>query len=298
MRVGQWMTKAPVTIGPKGNIVVARAIMRHRKIRRLPVVDGDHVVGIVTDRDVREAWASDANTLTAHELHYLLETISVRDVMTTPVVSVTPETLLQDAVMLMKDRKIGGLPVLRDDRLVGILTETDVLRAFSQVLQCGNTEGRPDRPARLSPPSGTVLVPVLGTAVSPKAVREACRVASRFGMRLKVLLLMKASLELDDIRIPGDSRSLDEIIAGLLTEYREIAATFGVPVDAEFRSGEPADVALEEIATGDYDTVVVGRRNPVHLVSSRLELEKTGFAARLLEASPVAVLVVSEAVQA
>lgn len=290
------MTRAPATIGPKDSIVVAREIMRYRGIRRLPVVDGDHVVGIVTDRDVREAWASDANTLTAHELHYLLETIPARDVMTTPVITVTPETPLEDAVALMKDKKIGGLPVLRDNHLVGILTETDVLQAFSRVLQYGNPEGRPDLPSRIPPPAGALLVPVLGTPLSTKVVREACRLASQRGMRAKVLLIMKGSLHLDEIRVPGDTRALDEIVAGLLTEYRELAATFTVPIDAEFRTGDPASVALDEIASGEYDVVVAGRRNPLHLVSSRLELEKNGFAARLLEESPVPVLVVSEAV--
>jgi len=290
------MTKDPATIGPKDSLVLARAMMRHRRIRRLPVVDGDHLIGIVTDRDVREAWASDASTLTAHELHYLLDTIPVRDVMTSPVITVTPETPLENAVALLREKKIGGLPVLRDGHLVGILTETDVLGAFTRVLQYGNTEGRPDLPSRIPPPSGALLVPLLGTPLSPKVVREACRVASQFGLRLKVLLMLKSSLDLDEIRIPGDSRAFDEIVAGLLTDYREIADTLGVPIDAEFRGGDPAAVALEEIASGQYDMVVAGRRNPLHLVSSRLELEKVGFAARLLEDSPVPVLVVSEAV--
>lgn len=298
MRVGQCMTKPPLTIGPKESIVRARTIMRERGIRRLPVVEGDHVVGIVTDRDLREASASDASTLSTHELTYLLDKIPVRDVMTTPAVTVTPDTPVEDAVTQMAERKIGGFPVLRDGRLVGILTETDVLRAFARVLRSGNTEGRPDLPTRIPPAAGALLVPVLGTGLSTKVVREACRLASQLGMRVRVLLIMKGSLHLDELRIPGDARAFDEIVAGLLTEYREIAAAAAVPIDAEYRSGDPAAVALEEIAAGDYDFVVSGRRDPLHLVSSRLELEKTGFAARLLEASPVPVLVVSEAVRA
>jgi nucleotide-binding universal stress UspA family protein len=97
--------------------------------------------------------------------------------------------------------------------------------------------------------------------------------------------------------MPGDSRAFDEIVGGLLAEYREIAEALSVPVETEFASGDPATVALDEIASGRYDFVVAGRRNPIHLVSSRLEVEKNGFAARLLEASPVPVLVVSEAAQ-
>lgn len=297
MRVGQWMTKDPLTVGPKESIVLARMIMRQRGIRRLPVVEGDRVVGMVTDRDLREAWASDANSLSAQELNYILERIPVRDVMSAPPITVTPETDLEAAVTLLRDKKIGGLPVVSDDRLVGILTDTDIFKAFAQVLHSGNVEGRPDLPPRPAPPAGKVLVPVLGSALSPKVVHEACLLAAQFGVRPRVLLIMDGSVHLEELRMPGDARAFDEIVAGLLAEYRNIAERLGVQIDVEFRSGRPSAVALEEIAAGQYDFVVAGRRNPIHLGLSRLELEKIGFAARLLEASPVPVLVVSEAVQ-
>ena len=174
MRVGQWMTKDPVTVGPKESILVARTILRQRGIRRLPVVEGDHLVGIVTDRDLREAWASDANTLSAQELHYLLEKIPVRDVMTSLVITVTPETSLEEAVSVLQVKKIGGLPVLREGRLVGILTETDVFRAFVQVLHYGNVEGRPDFPPRPAPAAGRVLVPRTGTSTLPRLPQGGC----------------------------------------------------------------------------------------------------------------------------
>ena len=297
MRVGQWMTKNPVTVSPKETIVLARAILRQRGIRRLPVTEGDRLVGIVTDRDLREAWASDANTLSTQELHYLLEKIPVRDVMSAPVITVTPETPLEIAVRTLQEKKIGGLPVLSSGQLVGILTETDVFRAFNQALHYGNVEGRSDLSPRPSPPAGKLLVPVLGTPLSRKVVRASARLAVQLGLSLKLLLVMKSSQHLEDIRVEGDTRGFDEIISGLLTEYRNIADTEGVRIEAEFQSGEPAAVALETIASGDYDFVTVGRRNPLHLGSSRLELEKNGFAARLLEDSPIPVLVVSEAVQ-
>jgi CBS domain-containing protein/nucleotide-binding universal stress UspA family protein len=297
MLVGQWMTKDPLTIGPKESIVTARAILRQRGIRRLPVVDGDRVVGIVTDRDLREAWASDATSLAAYELTYMLEHTPVRDIMTSPVVTVSPETPLEEAVALLQAKKIGGVPVLREDRLVGILTETDVFRAFGQVLRFGNVEGRPDLRARPAPPAGRVLVPILGATLSPKVVREACRLAAQLGLHPKIVLIMNRSLHLEEIRIPGDTRAFDEIVAGLLADYRGIAKSLGVEAETDFRSGDPATVALEEITSGHYDFVVAGRRTPLHLGSSRLELEKVGFTARLLETSPVPVLVVSEAVQ-
>jgi CBS domain-containing protein/nucleotide-binding universal stress UspA family protein len=297
MRVAQWMTRNPVTISPKESLVLARMIMRQRGVRRLPVVEGERLVGIVTDRDVREAWASDANTLAAQELQYVLEKIPVRDVMTAPVTTVAPETPLEEAVTLMREKKIGGLPVEEGDRLVGILSETDVFRAFAEVLHYGNVEARRDRPPQAIPPAGKLLVPVLGTPLSPKVVKEAARLSAQLGLSPKLLLVMPGTRHLDDIRTPGDTRAFDEIIAGLLAEYRGIAKSEGVEIEAEFVSGEPAAVVLDEINRGQYDFAVAGRKNPIHLGLSRLELEKNGFAARLLEASPVPVLVVSEAVQ-
>ena len=297
MRVGEWMTKDPLTIAPKESIVLARTIMRERGIRRLPVVDGERLVGIVTDRDLREAWASDASSLSAHELSYLLEKVPVRDVMTSPALAVRSATPLEEAVGLMREKRIGGLPVVDGDRLVGILTETDVFHAFMRALECGNVEGRPDVPPGTTPPARLILVPVIGAKLSRKAVRQASRLAAQFGARLKVLLIMNGSVHLDELRVSGDTRALDEIVAGLLADYRRIAEEQGVPVETEFRSGDPAAVTLEEIAEGDYDFVVIGRRTPLHLGSSRLELEKVGVAARLLESSPVPVLIVGEAVE-
>src|SRR3990172_1320230 len=220
MRVGQWMTKNPVTVSPKETIVLARAIIRQRGIRRLPVMDGDRLVGIVTDRDLREAWASDANTLSTQELHYLLERIPVRDVMSAPVVTVAPETPLENAITILQEKKIGGLPVLSDGQLVGILTETDVLRAFTQVLRYKNVEGRPDLSPRPFSPAGKLLVPVLGTPLSPKVARAPARLAAQLGLSLKLLLVVKSSQPLEETRLEGDTRGVDEIIAGMLAEYR------------------------------------------------------------------------------
>jgi nucleotide-binding universal stress UspA family protein len=141
------------------------------------------------------------------------------------------------------------------------------------------------------------LVPVLGTPLSRKAVHEACRLAVQFGVHPKVLLILSESVDMEDFRFPGDTRTLDQIIGGILSEYRNIAESLGVEIETEFRTGEPATVALEEITSNQYDFVVVGRRTPLHLGWSRLELEKVGFAARLLETSPIPVLVVSEAAQ-
>jgi acetoin utilization protein AcuB len=109
-------------------------LIRQRGIRHLPVVEGWRLVGIVTDRDVRQASPSAATSLEIHELHYLLEKITIRDIMTSEVVTATPEMPIEAAARLMLTHRIGCLPVLRGMALVGIITETDILSAFVEVM--------------------------------------------------------------------------------------------------------------------------------------------------------------------
>ncbi len=127
------MRKDPITIGPDASFYEARAIIRDKGIRHLPVVDKNHhLVGLVTDRDIREAAPSDATTLSVHELHYLLGKLKVSAFMTprNKLVTITPDTIIEKAVQLMHDRKIGCLPILDGEKLLGIFTETDVLDLF------------------------------------------------------------------------------------------------------------------------------------------------------------------------
>ena len=124
------MKKNPVTIGPEASFYEARAIIRDKGIRHLPVVDkSNELVGIVTDRDIRQAAPSDASTLSVHELHYLLGKLKVSAFMTPKdkLITITPEMIIEEAVQLMHDYKIGCLPILDGKKLVGIITETDVL---------------------------------------------------------------------------------------------------------------------------------------------------------------------------
>jgi acetoin utilization protein AcuB len=109
-------------------------LIRQRGIRHLPVVEGGRLVGIVTDRDIRQASPSSATSLEIHELHYLLEKLKVCDVMTTNVVTVAPGTPIDEAARLMLQHRIGSLPVLRGEDLVGIITETDMLQALVELM--------------------------------------------------------------------------------------------------------------------------------------------------------------------
>ncbi|NDJ61424.1 MAG: CBS domain-containing protein [Chloroflexi bacterium] len=127
--VREWMTSPVVSVTPSTPISSAHQMMKEYNIRRLPVVDEDRLVGIVTLGDVREASPSDANSLSIWELNYLWAQLTVDRVMTRRVVTVKPEALILDAAAMMYEHKIGGLPVVgNDDRLVGIVTESDVFK--------------------------------------------------------------------------------------------------------------------------------------------------------------------------
>ena len=120
----------PVTISPDTSFYEARNLIHEKGVRHLPVVDkNNRLVGIVTDRDIREAAPSDATLLSIQELNYLLEKLKVSSFMTPKekLVTITPDTLIEEAVQLMHDHKIGCLPVLEGGKLYGIFTETDAL---------------------------------------------------------------------------------------------------------------------------------------------------------------------------
>jgi acetoin utilization protein AcuB len=124
------INRNPVTIGPEASFYEARALIHDKGVRHLPVVDkNNQLLGIVTDRDIREAGPSDATLLSVQELHYLLGKLKVSSFMTTKekLITITPDTLIEEAVQLMHDHKIGCLPVLEGGKLYGIFTETDAL---------------------------------------------------------------------------------------------------------------------------------------------------------------------------
>lgn len=130
MRVNQWMSGSPVTVSPSTPVHEARQLMERRRIRHLPVVDGGRLVGIVTDRDVRLNLPSPATSLSIWEVNYLLAKLTVGEVMTKRVITVEPDRPVEEAARLMLEHRIGALPVTEGGRLVGIITETDLLRAW------------------------------------------------------------------------------------------------------------------------------------------------------------------------
>lgn len=120
----------PITINPDANFFEARNLIHEKGVRHLPVVDKDnHLLGIVTDRDIRQAAPSDATLLSVQELNYLLGKLKVSAFMTPQekLITITTDTLIEEAVRLMRNHKIGCLPVLEEGKLYGIFTETDAL---------------------------------------------------------------------------------------------------------------------------------------------------------------------------
>jgi acetoin utilization protein AcuB len=128
--------KNPVTISPDASFFEAQNLVHEKGIRHLPVVGKNNkLVGIVTDRDIREAAPSDATLLSVQELNYLLGKLKVSAFMTPKdkLITITPDALIEEAVQLMHDHKIGSLPVMEGEKLYGIFTETDVLDHFVDI---------------------------------------------------------------------------------------------------------------------------------------------------------------------
>ncbi|OGR01684.1 MAG: hypothetical protein A2505_09065 [Deltaproteobacteria bacterium RIFOXYD12_FULL_55_16] len=131
MLIKDWMAKDVLTVDENTSLMRATRILKEKCIRRLPVVSHGKLIGIVTDRDVKDASPSKTTSLDIHELYYLLSEMKVKDVMTSNPLTLREEETLEKAALIMLEDKISGLPVVDDlGNLVGLLSETDVLRGF------------------------------------------------------------------------------------------------------------------------------------------------------------------------
>lgn len=131
MLVRDLMTKDPLVVSLDTPVVDARRMMIDRRIRHLLVTDGERLAGIVTDRDIRLNMPSPATSLSVWEINYLVARMTVESVMTKAVITVSPDRDASDAARIMLDHKIGALPVVDAGTVVGIVTETDMVRAFA-----------------------------------------------------------------------------------------------------------------------------------------------------------------------
>ncbi len=130
MLVKKYMSNNVITISQSSSFIEAMEKMEQHQIRHLLVMNGDQLAGIVTLTDLYRVSPSPANALSNHELLYLLDKVQLKDFMTKKLEVIDPEKTVKDAAKLMLENKISCLPVISDGQLVGVLTETDVLRAM------------------------------------------------------------------------------------------------------------------------------------------------------------------------
>jgi acetoin utilization protein AcuB len=134
MLVGNRMTPNPITISPDLSIAEAMEQMRNDKVHRYPVVDKKgKLVGIVTDQDLLYASPSSVTSLTVWEITYLLNQVKVKEAMTREVITVKEDCPIEDAAGIMREKHVSGLPVMRGDQLVGIITESDLFDVFLEL---------------------------------------------------------------------------------------------------------------------------------------------------------------------
>jgi len=135
MLVKERMSRQPITVLPETSLPDALELMRREKVRRLPVLDKQgKLVGIVLEKDLLYASPSPATSLSVYELNYLVAKIKVKDLMTKNVITCTEDTPIEEAARMMVDNHISGLPVMRGDALVGMITESDLFKIFLELL--------------------------------------------------------------------------------------------------------------------------------------------------------------------
>lgn len=134
MLVKQRMTANPFTVTSANSIPEAQAMMTKHKVRHLPVVDDGKVVGVISANDIAAALPSKATTLSTSEATYLISKLNVDKVMSRPPITIAPDALLEEAAVLMRNKKIEMLPVVADRELLGVITESDILDSFIDIL--------------------------------------------------------------------------------------------------------------------------------------------------------------------
>jgi len=199
MTVRSRMTSNPYTISPDATIAEALEIMRKNNIRRLPVVKNRKLVGIVTEREMQEVSPSKATTLSVFELNYLLSKTKVSTVMTRDVITVSPDSLLEEAAILLRDNRVGALPVIQDGAVVGIITETNIFDAFIDLL------GFRDSGTRIS----------VEVEDSPGILANVANVIKGFGANITHLVVYRSQTGKSDIVIRVNTTNTDNMISAL-----------------------------------------------------------------------------------
>jgi acetoin utilization protein AcuB len=134
MFVGERMSRPVISVSPDAPINEVLAMFKKEHIRRAPVMKEGKLVGIVSERDLLNASPSSVTTLSIWELNYLISKVKIKSVMTKKVITVSKDTPIEEAARIMADKKIGGLPVVDGERVVGMITETDLFKIFLELM--------------------------------------------------------------------------------------------------------------------------------------------------------------------
>jgi CBS domain-containing protein len=262
MLVRDWMTTVLVTIRPDTPVAEAQHLMRHRHIRHLPVVEDGRLRGIISDRDVRTAMPSPATGLAAGEIRYLLDRLLVERVMTRDVITIGAGAPIGDAVALALTHRIGALPVMEDDRLVGIITETDLLRAFAAV----SATVAPARAAAATPPPArpvtghTILVPLDGSPGSESVLPAVGELARARAARVRLLrvALPPRAVEADDRIVAYADQETSRVELEALAYLKRVGETLpGTDVEGVVRFGEAVEEIVKEAQAAHVDLIAM-----------------------------------------
>ncbi len=134
MLVKEWMATKPIVVDENTSIMKATQIMKENNIRRIPVVRDRRLMGIISDRDIKEAAPSKATSLDVHELYYLLSEIKIKDIMTPDPITLKENDSVEKAAVIMLENRISGMPIVDDNnQVIGIITETDVFKVMVSI---------------------------------------------------------------------------------------------------------------------------------------------------------------------
>lgn len=161
MLVGERMSQPVITVRPETTVHDALHLMQSERIRRVPVLDHGRLVGMVSMKDLLNASPSPATSLSIWELNYLLSKLTVAQVMTKTVLTIDIETPIEEAARLMADQRVGGLPVLNGNQVIGMITETDLFKIFLELMGARSEGVRvtvilPDTPGQLALLTGAI----------------------------------------------------------------------------------------------------------------------------------------------
>ena len=193
------MTANPWTVRADATIPEAIALMKDKHVRHLPVMDAGRVVGVISEGDIDSALPSKATSLSVNELTYLVNKLSIAKVMSRDPITISPEALLEQAAVVMREAKIEMLPVVEGGRLVGVITESDLIDAFIEIM------GFRDHGTRL----------VISAPDVPGALAQLGAVTGKHGANIQHLAVYRGTDETSDVVLGVNTADTAELEADL-----------------------------------------------------------------------------------